>query len=176
MSKHLSGFCGATLAISLAVATALPANSVPLLIPRAVAPSSDTVEVQYQPPVMGPGGFGPVPAPAPALGPGPELGPGPGPAPGPEDAEPGWYRGHRGYRYYRPGYSYYDGYWFPSFLFGALLGSAIAGQPSRVYDDDAHTRWCYERYRSYRAWDDTYQPYYGPRRQCWSPLEAGPGQ
>src|SRR4051812_48384251 len=125
MSNHLSGLSSATLAIWLAVATALPANAVPLFVPRAVAPSSDAIKVQAPPPPMGPGGFGPGPAPGPELGPGPEIGPGPGPAPGPEDDELGWYRGHRGYRYYRPGYSFYNGYWFPSFLFGALLGSAI---------------------------------------------------
>ena len=33
----------------------------------------------------------------------------------------------------------------------------------------AHVRWCYSRYRSYRAYDNTYQPYHGPRRQCRSP-------
>ncbi|MBN9274986.1 MAG: BA14K family protein, partial [Mesorhizobium sp.] len=33
----------------------------------------------------------------------------------------------------------------------------------------AHVRWCYDRYRSYRAWDNTFQPYNGPRQQCWSP-------
>ncbi|MCB8828228.1 BA14K family protein, partial [Escherichia coli] len=27
-------------------------------------------------------------------------------------------------------------------------------------------RWCYNRYRSYRAYDNTYQPNNGPRRQC----------
>ncbi|TIR42250.1 MAG: BA14K family protein, partial [Mesorhizobium sp.] len=31
-------------------------------------------------------------------------------------------------------------------------------------------RWCYDRYRSYRAWDNTFQPYGGPRQQCWSPF------
>ncbi|TIU38734.1 MAG: BA14K family protein, partial [Mesorhizobium sp.] len=30
-------------------------------------------------------------------------------------------------------------------------------------------RWCYDRYRSYRAWDNSYQPYGGPRQQCLSP-------
>lgn len=30
----------------------------------------------------------------------------------------------------------------------------------------AHVRYCYNRYRSYRAYDNTYQPYHGPRRQC----------
>jgi hypothetical protein len=33
----------------------------------------------------------------------------------------------------------------------------------------AHVNWCYARYRSYRAWDNTFQPYYGPRRACISP-------
>lgn len=34
---------------------------------------------------------------------------------------------------------------------------------------NAHVRWCQNRYRSYRAWDNTFQPYNGPRRQCLSP-------
>ncbi|MEW9804980.1 BA14K family protein [Mesorhizobium sp. ZMM04-5] len=44
-------------------------------------------------------------------------------------------------------------------------------EPRRYYrgGGSAHVRWCYNRYRSYRAWDNTYQPYHGPRRQCWSP-------
>ncbi len=33
----------------------------------------------------------------------------------------------------------------------------------------AHVNWCENRYRSYRAWDNTFQPYSGPRQQCWSP-------
>lgn len=33
----------------------------------------------------------------------------------------------------------------------------------------AHVNWCYNRYRSYRAWDNTFQPYHGPRRPCYSP-------
>ncbi len=32
-----------------------------------------------------------------------------------------------------------------------------------------HVRWCYSRYKSYRHWDNTFQPYHGPRKQCWSP-------
>ncbi|GAA4116398.1 BA14K family protein [Aminobacter aganoensis] len=45
-------------------------------------------------------------------------------------------------------------------------------QPRRVYRgglSSVHVRWCYNRYRSYRAWDNTFQPYNGPRQQCWSP-------
>ncbi len=37
------------------------------------------------------------------------------------------------------------------------------------YNRNAHVNWCYNRYRSYRAYDNTFQPYYGPRRQCVSP-------
>jgi hypothetical protein len=41
----------------------------------------------------------------------------------------------------------------------------------RVYRDDGsgHVEWCYGRYRSYREWDNTWQPSYGRRRQCISP-------
>ncbi len=34
---------------------------------------------------------------------------------------------------------------------------------------DAHEDWCYRKYRSYRAYDNTYQPYSGGRRYCRSP-------
>ncbi|WP_240547461.1 BA14K family protein [Mesorhizobium tianshanense] len=30
-------------------------------------------------------------------------------------------------------------------------------------------RCCYDRYRSYPEWDNSWQPYNGPRRQCISP-------
>jgi hypothetical protein len=33
----------------------------------------------------------------------------------------------------------------------------------------AHVEWCAARYRSYDARTDTWQPYHGPRRYCWSP-------
>lgn len=33
----------------------------------------------------------------------------------------------------------------------------------------AHLAWCRDRYRSYRAADNTFQPYKGPRRKCRSP-------
>ncbi|PSJ60130.1 BA14K family protein [Kumtagia ephedrae] len=86
----------------------------------------------------------------------------------------GYYRGYRGYRDYRPGYRRYGDYWYPAaaFVAGALIGGAIANAPAReVYRDggDAHTQWCYNRYRSYRAYDNTFQPYNGPRQQCFSP-------
>jgi hypothetical protein len=82
----------------------------------------------------------------------------------------GWYNGHRGYRYHRHGYRYYNGWWFPAtaFLGAAIIGNALAPHP--VYRGGSyHVRWCYNHYRSYRASDNTYQPYSGPRRQCVSP-------
>lgn len=80
-----------------------------------------------------------------------------------------YYRGQRGYRYYRPGYREYNGYWFPlaAFATGAIIGGAIAQPPVRY--GGSHGDWCANRYRSYRAYDNTYQPYGGPRRQCVSP-------
>lgn len=83
----------------------------------------------------------------------------------------GYYNGHRGYRYYRPGYRRHGDFWFPAsaFIAGALITGAIANSPTRYSGGNAHVRWCYERYRSYRASDNTYQPYNGPRRQCYSP-------
>lgn len=76
-------------------------------------------------------------------------------------------RGHRGYRHARPGYRLHNGWWFPpaAFALGAVVGGAVAAD--RL--SNAHVRWCHERYRSYRASDNTFQPYNGPRRQCWSP-------
>ena len=39
----------------------------------------------------------------------------------------------------------------------------------RVTLSRAHVNWCHNRYRSYRASDNSFQPYNGPRQQCWSP-------
>ena len=85
-----------------------------------------------------------------------------------------YWRGHRGYRDYRPGYHRHGDFWFPAaaFIAGALITGAITSQQPRVIyrsSGNAHTEWCYSRYRSYRAYDNTFQPYHGPRRQCYSP-------
>jgi hypothetical protein len=84
----------------------------------------------------------------------------------------GW-RGHyKGSHHYRQGWRRdNDGWWYPlaAFGLGAAIGS-MAAQPRAVGPGgDAHANWCYSRYRSYRAWDNTYQPYNGPRRECYSP-------
>ena len=81
---------------------------------------------------------------------------------------------HRGYRVYRPGYYQYGGWWFPpaAFAVGAILGGAIAGQTYGapvVGLSAAHYQWCAQRFISYRASDNSFQPYHGPRQQCISP-------
>jgi Ni/Co efflux regulator RcnB len=83
------------------------------------------------------------------------------------------WRGHRGYRHWRRGYREHDGWWFPlaAFTAGAVIGNVIS-EPRVIYRDSGgggHTQWCYNRYRSYRAYDNTFQPYNGPRQQCYSP-------
>lgn len=46
------------------------------------------------------------------------------------------------------------------------------GIPSHVWNK--HVRWCEGRYKSYRAWDNSWLPYYnGHRKQCWSPFYRG---
>jgi len=93
----------------------------------------------------------------------------------------GYYGGYRGYyggyRGFYGGYrSYYDDWAVPfgAFAAGAILGGALYAP--RVYaappvysGAGGHVQWCYSRYRSYRAFDNTFQPYHGPRRQCYSP-------
>ncbi|NHT75099.1 BA14K-like protein [Rhizobium sp. PP-F2F-G38] len=96
------------------------------------------------------------------------------------------WRGNRGYRYdrrYRDRY-YRDGYYrdrgvglaLGGLAAGAIIGGALNSQPryvrpgyTRAYGGNSHVAWCQARYRSYRAYDNSYQPYNGPRRLCNSP-------
>lgn len=89
-----------------------------------------------------------------------------------------YFNGHRGYRYGRPGWRQYNGWWFPpaAFMAGAIIGGALASPPPpppvyrRAYRlNDAHVRWCYDRYRSYRAADNSYLASGNIRRECVSP-------
>ena len=88
---------------------------------------------------------------------------------------PGDYGGGAGYYggYYPR--RYYGGY-YPRFNYGrsyyprryhARRYYDGGNYPRRYYDaGNGHAQRRYARYRSYRAYDNTYQPYNGPRRQC----------
>ena len=54
---------------------------------------------------------------------------------------------------------YYDDYYY------------VPPPPRRTYRglSNAHIRWCSDRYRTYRAWDNTYVPRVGYRAVCHSP-------
>lgn len=83
-------------------------------------------------------------------------------------AQPRYY----GSGYYDQGYygsTYYGPYYYGSTRYYAPRYYAPRYYRRAYYGGDAHTRWCYARYRSYRAYDDTFQPYHGPRRACVSP-------
>ncbi|MEI5679618.1 BA14K family protein [Mesorhizobium sp. CGMCC 1.15528] len=174
MKKFLSGLCASALALSFAIVPAIPgASAAPAYVPPAATTQSDVQQVQYDPYRRA------IPSARHFRG-------------DRRDFRRGWrdgrrdgrrferrgdynyYRGHRGYRNYRRGYREYNGYWFPAaaFITGAIVGGAIAAPPPvREYrgGGNAHVRWCYNRYRSYRAYDNTFQPYNGPRQQCYSP-------
>ncbi len=92
----------------------------------------------------------------------------------------GYYRygGYRHHRRYYGGYRGYDdnfGGAFGGLAAGAIIGGMLAqpryyGGERRYYrTGGSHADWCSARYRSYRAYDNTYQPYNGGRRQCISP-------
>lgn len=89
-----------------------------------------------------------------------------------------YYNGYRGYRDRRAGHRYHSGYWFPHQAFVDRRHTGSIRDYDRRHDyrynyrqdyGRAHVDWCYDRYRSYRASDNTFQPYSGSRRQCYSP-------
>lgn len=94
---------------------------------------------------------------------------------------PGYFNGYRGRRHRHPGWRYHNGWWFPpaAFALGVIIGKGIHGgtvyhQPApRYYRPSSppgeHYRWCDWRFKTYRAWDNTYIPRRGVRAQCRSP-------
>ncbi|TPK59573.1 BA14K family protein [Mesorhizobium sp. B2-4-19] len=154
MNKIVSGILATTLSASFA-ATALPANAAQMLVPQAASASSDVQTVDYKPWMKnrhfnrnfnGNRNFA-------------------------RNGDAYW-NGHRGYREYHRGYRRHGDYWFPlaAFATGALItGAIVNSENNRVSEGNAHVRWCYDRYRSYRASDNTFQPNYGPRQECRSP-------
>jgi hypothetical protein len=157
MKRLTSYLCAAAMAVSAAGFGVVGANAQPLPVPTNIqAPGalSDVIQVQRRGEQhRGQRGFE-------------------------RRGDRAYYRGHRGYRQARPGWRQHQGWWFPpaAFVAGAIIGGAIgqpqqqrAPQPRRGGMSQAHVSWCYDRYRSYRASDNTFQPYQGPRRACRSP-------
>ena len=95
------------------------------------------------------------------------------------------YRNWSGRRWYGRDYDYDDYWdnWWPGYSTGLLFSFGLPaygyydpyryGTSRRVYRTYAlsadHVAWCYDRWRSYREADNSYQPYNGPRRRCRSP-------
>lgn len=167
MKKFMSGLCASFLAASFAVSSAVPVNAAPIVVPMASPAQPNVIEIQSERHF-----------------------------PSGEWVRRGdrkkfrknrrefrreirrdrrefrrdnraWYRGHRGYRDYRRGYRRHNGFWFPAaaFITGAIIGGAINNSGG----GSSHVQWCYDRWRSYRASDNSYQPYDGPRQLCYSP-------
>lgn len=145
MKRLFPGF-HAALAVSLALTSIAPVMAAPAYQPKAPAVTSDVVQVQERR-VIRRGDRNRFE----------------------RRGDRAYYNGHRGYRQWRRGYREYNGWWFPpaAFALGAIIGGAIERSNDRY--GDAHVRWCHDRYRSYRASDNTFQPNSGPRRQCRSP-------
>jgi len=151
MNKIVSGLLATTLSVSFAAAAAMPADAARIFQPQASFVSSDVQSVDYRPwmkhrSVNRNRSF--------------------------SRSDGAYWNGHRGSRDYHRGYRRHGDYWFPlaAFATGALItGAIVNSENNRVYRGNSHVQWCYDRYRSYRASDDTFQPNYGPRQQCNSP-------
>lgn len=155
MSKLSSTLC-AMLALSFAAGTAVPANSAPTFAPRAPTVSADVVDVQYRVQRRDDRRYDRR-----------------------DDrrdrferrGNTAYYNGRRGYTQRRPGYRQYNGFWFPpaAFIAGAIIGGALNNNQPAMRMSQQHVRWCQNRWRSYRASDNSYQPFNGPRQRCVSP-------
>jgi len=185
MNLRSSRIVAAGIAVSLAFGSVLPAGAAPLFAPRDAVPPPHVIKVQ-----SGGGDMG-------GSRPDPQLRRGQRPphqAVPPQfredrrSARPdrrdrferrgndAYYNGHRGYRDRRDGYREHNGFWFPAaaFLAGALLGGAVISNQNQAVaapppGANPHVDWCASKYRSYNPYDNTFQPYNGPRRACRSP-------
>lgn len=88
-----------------------------------------------------------------------------------------YYRKHRPWRHHKrrhhgPSIGFHFGVYpsYPAPVYRSYRPPVVYHTPRvRYRSNSAHVAWCYDRYRSYRAYDNTFQPYNGPRRQCRSP-------
>ena len=147
MKKLFSTLCATALTASVAATSVLPASAAPVFVPKTPAVHSDVIQIKNK-----------------------------------------WKKRHgnnhnfrgknwngNGHNNHHHGGDNNNDWWYPAgaFVAGALIGSAVANN-NRYYNSDysggsGHVQWCYDRYRSYREYDNTFQPYNGPRQQCYSP-------
>lgn len=173
MKKLMTGLMASALAASMAFTGILPASAAPMINPAAPTAKQDVEKVQYEWRMRR----------GERRWRGGEFRGrhwrGERWRAGRDFADRGWrgrgdaryWNGHRGYRHWRRGYREYNGWWFPlaAFTAGAVITGALNDSRPVYRSGNRHVRWCYDHYRSYRAYDNTYQPYSGPRRQCYSP-------
>lgn len=186
MKRLLSGLCAGLMSIAMGVTSVVPSVAAPVQMER---PSSSTSIEQVRdhhdrrrPPQWGhhrprpSGDWNNGHRPRPPHGWNNGHRPRPPHYSGNYRPRPGYWNGHRGSNYYRNGYRRHnDGWWYPLAAFGTgiIIGGAINNsqptyRPVPAYGN-SHVSWCANRYRSYRAYDNTFQPYNGPRQQCYSP-------
>jgi len=148
MNKIMSGMLAATLSVSFAATAVVPVGAAQMFVTHGPSASSDVQVIDHNP-WKKHRNFNRT-----------------------RNFDQPYWNGYRGSRHYRHGYRRHGDFWFPAgaFIAGALITGAIVNNQNRVYrGGDAHVEWCYDRYRSYRASDNTFQPYNGPRQQCYSP-------
>ncbi|VEJ44576.1 BA14K family protein [Bartonella vinsonii] len=87
--------------------------------------------------------------------------------------------GFKGYHNYRRGYrKYRDNWWYPEAAFVVLphlntKHTLLKGISDAKKLPQEHIESCRARYRSYNKNDNSYQPFYGPRKQCLSRFLKG---
>lgn len=106
-----------------------------------------------------------------------------------------WRHHDHGYHGFHEHYHHHGSNWalaLCGLAIGAMIGGALSQPCHRVppyherpyyrpnayhrpyrysyyHRSGSHVRWCHARYHSYRAYDDTYQPNFSPRRRCVGP-------
>ncbi|GAA5096378.1 BA14K family protein [Bartonella acomydis] len=100
--------------------------------------------------------------------------------------------GFKGYHNYRRGYrKYKDNWWYPEAAFVVLAHPDTKQASLKILSDmkstflvsslkkkelwmlKQHIESCLARYRSYNKNDNSYQPFYGPRKPCFSSFFKG---
>lgn len=84
------------------------------------------------------------------------------------------FSGHRGGPvFFGDHHGFRDDRHFHNRFFPFIFGSGGDLALMYAYDEPdygyVHAQWCYNHYRSYRAYDNTFQPINGPRQQCYTP-------